>query len=195
MSSKRPLLERLHIVEKVESDTEQNSASEKIITDDPDVKTTVHTSNNLLDDIPIKDRPMKVKEIYIKAGQLSDGINTIFIIENYSNALPMNLPSEVKKQSVLNLITASGLNMQNIIRDGHDKLRLLNAFLHNFSSKTNEVITNNESEINKLTEKINQLKKANADMEKLMQEQKSIIEFEEERIQGLIDFVGDTKSV
>jgi uncharacterized protein YydD (DUF2326 family) len=71
----------------------------------------------------------------------------------------------------------------------------LNAFLNNFSSKTNEVITNNEAEINRLTEKINQLKKANADMKKLMQEQKSIIEFEEERIQGLIDFVGDTKSV
>lgn len=195
MNSKKALLERLHIIERVDSDTAQDNQAPKNIIDHPDVKTTTLTSNNLLDDAPITDRPMGIRDIYIKAGQLSDGINTIFIIENFSKALPDNLPSEVKKQSILNLISASGLNMQNILRDGRDKLKLLNVFLHNFNSKTSEIISKNEAEINRLTEKINQLKKSNADTGKLMQEQKSIIEFESERIQSLIDFVDGAKQI
>lgn len=150
----------------MDNDTAQSSEVPKNIIDRPAVKTTTLTSNNLLDDTPITDKPMSIRDIYIKAGQLSDGINTIFIIENFSKALPDNLPSEVKKQSILNLISASGLNLQNILRDGRDKLKLLNVFLHNFNSKTSEVIAKNEAEINRLTEKINQLKKSNADTEK-----------------------------
>lgn len=191
MSEKKTLLERLRIVEKIDNNASDDTIVPQPIKEVPDVKTSVLTTNNILDDTPITDKPMSIREIYIKSGQLSDGINTIFIIENYTKALPEYLPTDIKKQSVLNLISASGLNLQNILRDGKEKLRILNIFQHNFENKTSEAITKDEAEIKLLESKIAQLRKEIERNTNLMQEQKSIVDFETQRIQNIIDFVGD----
>lgn len=189
MSEKKTLLERLKIVERVDNDVTDDTIVPEPLTDIPDVKTTVMTSNNILDDTPIIDRPLSIREIYIKSGQLSDGITTIFIIENFLKALPEYLPTDIKRNSILNLITASGLNLQNILRDGKEKVKLLNMFQQNFDSKTSEAISKDETEIKSLESKIQKLKDDIEKNTKLMQEQKSIVDFETQRIENILNFV------
>lgn len=190
MSGKKSIFERLGMIEKIEENTDQ-----EVKTDSPDNEKSqeVLVSEEKPNDAPNINKLMSIQEVYRKSGLVNNGINTIFIVDSFAKALPDNLPTAVKRQSVLNLISTSGMDVNDVLKDGKKRLMELGAFAQIFTEKTDEAITKNDNEIKKLTQKINEHKKCINDRKKLKQEQVSVIEYETQKIRNIIQFIEETQ--
>lgn len=183
MNNKKTILEKLKIVERVEDKAQYDRASEK--------QRAEAENREPAEDFKVN-KLLSIVEIYNKTGLDVDGTGTVFIIDNFYKALPENLPAEVKRQSVLNLISASSMKLDEILADGRERLGALGNFIQNFSCKTDEIISKNENEIKVLSEKINEHKRVIAERKKLKQEQTSIVQYETQKIQNIIQSVNNT---
>lgn len=159
-----------------------------------EAKTEVKTSTQDEDfDNPIaivkKKKLLKIEEIYKNYNIYTDGVFSLSIVESFQKALPDYLPTDVKRQSILNIIESSNVEIDSLIRDGNDKLNSLKDFSKSFSDESREVISNFENEINKLNEKINSYKAAIDNMKKLQSEQDFTVKYEIDKINNILNFI------
>ncbi|WP_313339199.1 hypothetical protein [Sedimentibacter sp.] len=218
---RRNILEKLGLIEKVENENQVNNANEeiaeeqiakteiekpqfteviknKVQNDVKEAETEVETVVTVSDDSdPIdvvkRKRLLKIDEIYRNFDILTEGINSLSIVESFQKALPDYLPMDVKRQSILNIISSSNVKVESLLRDGNDKLRCLNDFSEAFTKESNEVVSDFEKEIKKLTEKINNYKTAIDNMKKLHTEQDFTVKYEIEKINNILQFIDPEK--
>ncbi|MFA9422607.1 MAG: hypothetical protein ACERLG_03455 [Sedimentibacter sp.] len=210
---RRTILEKLGLVEKIENEGQADNKNE-VVVEEQNLKTEVHKTQIteavkkniqtevkgtvVIDDSnPIamikKKKLLKIDEIYKNFDISTDGINSLSIVESFQKALPDYLPTDVKRQSILNIIASSNVQVENLLRDGNDKLRCLNDFSEAFNNESNEVISGFETEIEKLTEKINSYKTAIDNMKKLHTEQDFTVKYEIEKINNILQFINPEK--
>ncbi|MBC2582869.1 hypothetical protein [Clostridium sp. DJ247] len=132
---------------------------------------------------------LSINEIYDKFTLENDNTKTVFIIDEFFKALPGNLPTEIRKQSVINIIKASGKDINLLKRDGESRLVILNDYIKEFAKKIEDSNIQDETEIKQLMNEIEKLKNRINQREQLGQEQKSIIEFEIQRLSNIIKSV------
>ena len=130
-----------------------------------------------------------ISEIYNNFNVKSEGINSLFIIESFSKALPDYLPANVKRESVLNIISSSGLSLGSLITDGNVKLKYLKEFSQTFSEEIKNAHIKYESEIKKLSAIIDNYHREINEINALKEEQVSIVEYEIKRIDEIIQFI------
>lgn len=208
---KKPLMEILGLIEKIENsqntipstneaeevkenadeNIETNTVEVEVETEAPQVETNIQSS--VENNEKLYHEKQNIVDIYGKFGPKTDSTNTIYIIDSYLKALPDNLPTDIKLQSVLGIISASKMNIEQLLSDGDKRLEVLTQFLKNFMDTSNKVIDENEQEIQILTEKINHHKNVIEARKKLQEEQKSIIAFEVQKIENIINFVNSKK--
>lgn len=131
----------------------------------------------------------QVTSIYEKYGIAPEGLNTIFIAETYLKTLPDYLPGELKRKTVLDIIRSSGMNADNLLKDGEERKEALNNFFQKFSQTSERIIKDLECEIDKLSESIQENKKAIAKRNNLQEEQTSLINYEFQRLQKIMKFL------
>lgn len=136
-----------------------------------------------------KKKLLKIEEIYKNYDISTEGINSLSIVESFQKALPDYLPTDVKRQSILNIISSSNVKVENLVNDGNDKLRCLNDFSRLFSDESREVISGFEDEISKLNEKIKGYRTAIENMQKLQTEQEFTLKYEIEKISNILQFI------
>ncbi len=213
---RRALLEKLGLVEKIENkvgEVSEVSETEKTVEDntiqDPD-NTEKLEDVHFSKEAEIKEKPeekievkesddpvsvvrrknlLKINDIYRKYDISSDGINSLSIIESFQKALPDYLPRDVKRQSILNIIASSNVMVENLLKDGNEKLKCLNDFSESFTSESDSVIFDFQEKIKKLKEKIDAFEEAIADMKKLQNEQNYAIKYETEKINNILQFI------
>lgn len=211
MENKKSLFEKLGLVEKVQLTPEEET--DFAITDDAKdsfvkrINATaeksnpfvVEKSNSFAPEVTEKpntfkfDRHNEIGDIYNTYNLKLEGINTIFIIENFLKALPEYLPEDVKRQSLFDIIASSGMNMEKLINDGSERLKSLNAFFDQFSTNTNKNIQDREKEIEALVKKINQCKTEIQGFEQLKDTQKATVEYEVQKVSNILRFVNPSK--
>lgn len=164
----------------------------------PEVQTEVKTSMNTSikteeaeDPVGIvrKKKLLKIDEIYKNYDINSNGINSLSIVESFQKALPDYLPTDVKRQSILNIISSSNVQVDSLVKDGSDKLNCLKDFSRSFTEESRDVISNFEDEIKKLNEKINSYKTAIDNMKKLQSEQDFTVKYEIDKINNILQFI------
>jgi len=201
---KKNILEKLGLVEKVSND---NDIINKTEADRVAEIGNAHFSSQINKDgvkeevnyteDPIalvkKKRLLNVEEIYKNYDIDSQGINSLSIVESFQRALPDYLPTDVKRQSILNIIASSNVQVENLVSDGNDKLKCLKDFSQLFSNESNDIILKFENDIKKLDEKINSFKKAIEEMKKLQNEQDFSVKYEIEKINTILQFIGHEK--
>lgn len=203
---KKPLMEILGLIEKIESsqeitanpmETEEEEKEYENVAENINQVTTVTESiqvdNNAQNTEEIYQEKLDINDIYLKFGPSTDSTNTIYIIDSYLKALPDNLPSDIKLQSVLSIVAASKMDIDQLLNDGSKRVEVLAQFFKNFMNYNNNIIDENEKEITILTEKINHHKKIIEGRKKLQEDQKSAVEFELQKIQNIIDFAQSKK--
>ncbi len=218
---RKNILEKLGLIEKVENESQVNNSNEDIA-EEQIAKTEIEKpqfteviKNKIQDDVkkaeteaetiviggddsdPIavvkRKKLLKIDEIYRNFDILTEGINSLAIVESFQKALPDYLPTDVKRQSILNIIASSNVKVESLLRDGNDKLRCLNDFSEAFTKESNEVVSDFEKEIKKLTEKINNYKTAIDNMKKLHTEQDFTVKYEIEKINNILQFIEPEK--
>lgn len=214
---RRSILEKLGLIEKIENevnDNEQSVNEEEIIpvekekpqSKKPEIQidaqfvarekpsTEVKSTNAVKDWIdPVeavsKKRLLKIEEIYKNYNVNSEGIKSLCIVESFQKALPDYLPTDVKRDSILNIIASSNVQVESLIKDGNDKLNCLKDFSQSFINESNDIILNFENEITELNEKIKKFKTAIDNMKSLQNEQGFTVKYEIDKINNILQFL------
>lgn len=134
------------------------------------------------------DKNISIEDIYKKFGMNGNGVNTIFMLEKFINALPEKLPLDIKKDSVINILEASNTDLNMLINDGEKRLDILTNFAKDFSSSTSQAIEKCKTEIVKLNNLIKDYEEQIYLKESMLLEQNNDIKAETEKIKNTISF-------
>lgn len=132
---------------------------------------------------------MTIDSIY-SCKHLPKNLNeSVFMIELYAKTLPENLPIEVKRQSVLNILKVGSLDVDDLLQDAYNRIDLLNEVLEDVAQKTEEMNETNIAEIAELNQKIAELNQTMAKRAKYQQKQNTSIGYEIQRIINIVEFI------
>ncbi|MCB2288167.1 hypothetical protein LGK97_00120 [Clostridium sp. CS001] len=131
---------------------------------------------------------MPLNEIYSLYKLKDSNINTVFMLQNLINALPQDLPKDVIKQSVINIINTSNIDLNELISDGEERQAVLIKVIDGYNSKINKRINEYKEEIDKLSKLISNCQEEIKIKENMLEEQTHIIKYETQKIDGIIDF-------
>ena len=135
------------------------------------------------------DKLLKIDQIYKKFDLADELKNNVHIVDRFLKALPENLPTDVKRHSVHNIIMASGMNLNTLMEDGNRRLNLLDAILDHYTRHTVSIIEENEASVARLQEQIRHHQAMIDRRKKLQEEQKQILQYEIQKIEAIIEFV------
>jgi len=191
------VFEKFNLVEKVNNETSKgesiyNAEENKYIKveqsdEKADVETLVKAKKQETGKT-ISDRNISIEDIYTKFGVKENGIDTIFMLGKFINALPEKLPLDIKKESVINILEASNTDLNVLISDGEKRLAILNNFAKDYSDSTAQAIEQCKSEIVKLNNSIKKLEEQIYLKESMLLQQNNEIKAETEKISGTINF-------
>lgn len=136
-----------------------------------------------------KNRLLTIEDIYRKAALLKEKKATIFMVDIYAKALPENLPSDIKRDSVLNIMRASDLDINELLNDAYMRIDTLNRTLESVVQTTEKIKLKNRATIDDLESQIKDLKKATLDRERFQESQNTTLEYEIQRIINIVDFI------
>lgn len=206
MSKFMSVLEKIRVVEKANDENSNSSnatenqiihqaASQKIDnnkeqqeTNVKSFKAPIKSNNTSLQDKSRYEKNKTIDEIYSAYDLENGNLNTIFMLGNFINALPENLPYAVKKSSVMSIINASNTNLNELINDGEKRLKVLGQFANDYSAAVNNIILRNKEEIKKLKQMIEYYEAEIQIKETMLDEQNNIIKYETQRINNIISF-------
>lgn len=191
---KKPLLERLGFIEPVSKIDKEEDFD--MLDDDAAITSEVRMVSEVSDGADTQERSEKasveklpIKTIFGKFGLETKETSTVYLIENFMKALPNNLPADIKRQSIINLISASQLDIICLLKDGNRRLDVLNNYIDDFSGNVAETIVSNEKQIRKLNERIAYHNRIIEDKQRMRDAQKAEVEFEIQKITEIIDFI------
>lgn len=131
---------------------------------------------------------LTVQEAYEKAG-VSDLSESIFKAEEFSSHLPDNFPSDVKRQTVIGLLGASGLEVNQLIEDGNGRISVLKEVSLVTNEMSDSIVEEKEQEIAELLNKIDSLKQDILDRKTSQEKQDNLIDEELNKISQILKFI------
>ncbi len=136
-----------------------------------------------------KDKIQTVEEIYQNSQMEVDRLKMIFMVDEFSRTLPENLPVDIKRNSVKNIIGVSGMKVENFLNDAYKRMDALNQVLEHSVQKTEDIIAQKREAIKSLESEIAKLEQFISDREQFQDKQTSLIEYEVQRIVSIVDFI------
>jgi len=140
-----------------------------------------------------KNKMMSIDDIYRNSRMEADKKKTIFMVDVFQKTLPENLPIDVKRASVMNIMDVSSINLENLLNDAFKRIDSLNSVLEETVNTTEEVLAKNNASIRELESRIKDLKKVIEAREQFQEDQTSVIEYEIQKIIGIVDFIKPKK--
>lgn len=131
---------------------------------------------------------LTLQEIYSSYGIENNNVNTIFMLGNFINALPENLPSEVRKKSIISIVASSDADLMKLLGDGEKRLDILNQFSNDYHDSTINTIEEYKKEITELKKLISNYEEQIRINQTLLKEQNNIIKYETDKIKSIINF-------
>lgn len=204
MSKLISVLEKLNVVEKVQQEVSNNDSTNKnnikketssvedskvSISKQQETKvfTTPTPPKNNLKNGTI-DKSLDISEIYALFGIDSKKTNTIFMLGQFINAIPESLPHDIRKESVMNILTAAKSNFTDFIKDGEIRLNTLNDFTEKFHDTVNSKIDEYNMEISKLKSLISDYEIKIENKKNMLSKQDSTVKYELQKINSIINF-------
>lgn len=130
-----------------------------------------------------------LSDIYMQNDK-SDMSKSIFKVEELINSLPKEMPTDIKKATVLSILTSFGLTVDEVVADGLERCTIITNALQAIVNDNNSVIINNESAIEQKKIEIQELEKDNAERSAVIKNTEDKVDVEIKRIETLIKFVG-----
>jgi len=159
----------------------------------------VSTPNEISDKLDLiigayeKNKMLTIDEIYRNAHLDSEVKKTIFMTDVYLKAIPENLPLDIKRETVLNIMKVSNIGLDDLLSDAYKRIDSLNTVLEETVATTQEVFDRNDATIRELEKRIEDLKDVNKNRKKFQEDQNTMIEYEIQKIINLVEFVKPKK--
>lgn len=113
----------------------------------------------------------------------------IYKIQEFKNALPQTMSNELMKESVLGVLKASNLDVDELIKDGEKRIDILNSNISSLILEREEYVNLLLKEIEKLTEEINKNKDDINNKNIYTDKQETILTDEINKINEIINFI------
>ncbi len=140
-----------------------------------------------------KNKMLTIDEIYRNASLDTEVKKTIFMTDVYLKAIPENLPPDIKRETVLNIMNVSNISLDDLLNDAYKRIDSLNTVLEETVATTQDVFNRNEATIKELEKRIEDLKEINSNRRKFQEDQNTMIEYEIQKIINLVEFVKPKK--
>lgn len=136
-----------------------------------------------------KNRLLTIDEIYKNSRMETDTKKTIFMTDVFLQAIPANLPQDVKRETVLNILKISGIDLEVLLSDAYKRIDSLNKVLEETVSTSNDIYQRNENTIRELERRIQDLREVNTARQLFQEDQNTMIQYEVQKIINLVEFV------
>ncbi len=140
-----------------------------------------------------KNKLLSIDDIYRKFGLETDVKRTVFMADIYMKALPENLPVDIKRDSVHNIMNASEIKIDDLLNDAYKRIDSLNNVLEGVVATTEELRVKQIATVKDLEKRIEELKRTMMDRDKFQDTQNTTIEYEIQRVINIVDFVKPKK--
>ena len=140
-----------------------------------------------------KNKMLTIDEIYRNAQLDSDIKKTIFMTDVYLKAIPENLPLDIKRETVLNIMKVSNIGLDDLLNDAYKRIDSLNTVLEETVATTQDIFDRNDATIRELEKRIEDLRGINKNRKKFQEDQNTMIEYEIQKIINLVEFVKPKK--
>lgn len=129
-----------------------------------------------------------IHDIYASAEIQNE--NGIFKVESISDSLPKETPKATKKATTLSIMNSFGISVDSVIEDAKARLEALTSTLAGIEQDCDDFVSESENQIEDYKTKIAELEKAIADKKADTKDAHNEITVEEERVAGLMNFIG-----
>ena len=119
----------------------------------------------------------------------NSGINTVFMLGNFIDAIPDSLPNEVRRKSVISIVASASKDLAKLLGDGEKRLSALNLFSRDYYDSTVNAVEGYKKKIEELRAQIKNYEEQIQVNENLLKEQNNIIKYETDKIEGIINFL------
>lgn len=140
-----------------------------------------------------KNKLITIEDIYRNARLNSDIKKTIFIADVFQKTLPENLPLDIKRDSVLGILSVSSINTDDLLTDAYQRIDSLNTVLESTVNTTDEIIARNDASIRELEKRIEDLRNISDERRKFNEDQNTLIEYEVQKIINIVEFIKPKK--
>lgn len=170
------IFEKMGLIQREEPDIPVVPAPVVLETSEPlpEVDTTKLDQQNL------------ISSIYTNSGINED--NSIFKIKAYMDVLPPEMTTAKKQASIAGILVLNKINVADIISDGLQRTRLLNAAEANIKAGNDALITEAEEDIEKLKGLIEAAEAKIAEAKKNTTSSSAAIQVEMEAVKSLLEF-------
>lgn len=132
---------------------------------------------------------IQIDEIYVQSG-LEDKSKSIFKVDEFSKVLPDTLATDAKRQSVIGILAASGLQVDGLRDDAAQRIGAIDSVMSQFEDQTNAIVNAGVEEITRLTAEIDRIKTEINDRKTLQEKQEKIAQEEVSKIEEIVKFLG-----
>lgn len=195
MAPKKNIFEKLGLVEPVEEESVDFSELDSFVPT-PEEEEEVHKIEEKLDvliESYERDKLMTVEDVYRKANLNKNIRDTVFMVDVLMKALPENLPSDIKRESVTNIMKASEMKIEDLLTDAYQRIDALNNVLEQTVQVTEQVNAKNEGTIRELEKRIDELRKDIQNRLKFQENQNSALEYEIQKVINIVEFIKGKK--
>lgn len=133
-----------------------------------------------------------VEQIYDAYGQKSDTINTIYIIDAFSKALPASLSEDEKRSCIQKTMQSLNININELLLDASARAESLTCFLENFKEYTDQIINTCSQEVKNMELEIAKYKKEISARTNLRSKQEEDINREISNIKDILSFISNS---
>lgn len=129
-------------------------------------------------------------EIFEQNYENHNGNNSIYKIDDFNKALPKDMTKSTRVSTLSGLVIVSKLDLTELKNDCTNRKNILQSYSKSFTAKVEEQTKNNESTIEELLSKVDDLRKENETLQVSCKQQEEIIENEIKNITDLNSLLG-----
>lgn len=166
--------------------TEREINIDNINIEDIDISQKVEIED-LVETSDFSDELIVPEQMYETANYIND--SNIFKVKEFKDALPSNMSNDLMKQSVLGILKASNLSVEDLIRDGNKRLEIISANQQKLINDTNDYISNMENKIETLYKEIEDSKDLINNKKMYLEKQNQLLDEEQNNIKSIINFI------
>lgn len=166
--------------------TEREINIDNINIEDIDISQKVEIED-LVETSDFSDELIVPEQMYETANYIND--SNIFKVKEFKDALPSNMSNDLMKQSVLGILKASNLSVEDLIQDGNKRIEIISANQQKLINDTNDYISNMESKIETLSKEIEDSKNLINNKKMYLEKQNQLLDEEQNNIKSIINFI------
>jgi hypothetical protein len=127
-----------------------------------------------------------IASIY-QQGEVNDD-NSIFKIKAYIDILPQEMTKAKKQASIAGILTVNGINVNDLVEDGQNRVRILDAAEDSIKAENEALIAEAEADIEHLKSLIEEAEARIEDSKQKTSDSSAAIHREREAVEQLLEF-------